>query len=120
DDWERFSVVTGHPRWLLDRWSQLPGASVADLALHSVVNPPTIVNSAHARQPLPLSLTPHSEPGHHVYTGARAALSDLLNARADLWVQDPASARAVATVAALTPRLIVDHCAGQGTKTRQL
>jgi 16S rRNA (cytosine967-C5)-methyltransferase len=35
-------------------------------------------------------------------------------------VQDPSSAGAIRSIADLRPRLIVDLCAGQGTKTRQL
>ena len=35
-------------------------------------------------------------------------------------MQDPASSLAIASVSGLKPRMIVDACAGQGTKTRQL
>jgi 16S rRNA (cytosine967-C5)-methyltransferase len=52
--------------------------------------------------------------------GPRGALGSLLSSRDDIWVQDPASSRAVELAKGLKPRLIIDLCAGQGTKTRQL
>jgi 16S rRNA (cytosine967-C5)-methyltransferase len=55
-----------------------------------------------------------------VASGARAWLTALLSARSDVWVQDPASSRALADIAGLSPGVILDLCAGQGTKTRQL
>jgi 16S rRNA (cytosine967-C5)-methyltransferase len=81
-----------------------------------------ILNTMFAVGPLPSPplLEPHSMPGHHVFTGSHAELVSLLAARSDLWVQDPASSLAIAGLADLRPRLILDLCAGQGTKTRQL
>jgi 16S rRNA (cytosine967-C5)-methyltransferase len=63
---------------------------------------------------------PHAFPGHHVFTGSAAELAALLSVRDDLWVQDPGSAQAVQSVSDLRPALVLDLCAGQGTKTRQL
>src|SRR5262249_2746188 len=70
--------------------------------------------------PVPESLAPHDQHGSHLFTGSRAELVALLDSRCDLWVQDPASSRAIASVAHLRPSLVIDFCAGQGTKTRQL
>jgi 16S rRNA (cytosine967-C5)-methyltransferase len=50
----------------------------------------------------------------------REALIQFLRSRDDVWVQDPASSSAVQAAAHLRPRLVVDACAGRGTKTRQL
>ena len=87
---------------------------------HGIAHPPIILNTAHAQSPLPETAVPHTVPGHHVFTGAHEELLDTLSQRSDLWVQDPASSLAVGSVADLRPRVIIDPCAGLGTKTRQL
>jgi len=122
DTYQRIAVATGHPVELLRLWSKsMALREVRALALHGIVRPPVILNSAHATSPLPEQSTePHSAPGHHVFSGSRAELVRLLGERSDLWVQDPASSLAVESVTDLDPKLIVDACAGQGTKTRQL
>lgn len=118
---ERLAAVTSHPRHLITAWIERFGLDAATaLAHHSLVTPPTILNTAFARDPGALTAIPHTEPGHHVSTASRYELLTLLSSRNDLWVQDPASSRAVASVAHLRPNLIADVCAGRGTKTRQL
>jgi 16S rRNA (cytosine967-C5)-methyltransferase len=117
---DRLAIATSHPRWLLDRWKQEHGDPASSLALHSLIAPPTVLNTAHATGPLPALLKPHTAPGHHTFAGSRDDLTHLLASRDDLWVQDPASALAVASLAAERPSLVLDLCAGQGTKTRQL
>src|SRR5690606_28607210 len=62
----------------------------------------------------------HRSPAHRVYAGPRERLERLLAARPDIWAQDPASSGAVESAAGLEPGLVVDACAGRGTKTRQL
>jgi 16S rRNA (cytosine967-C5)-methyltransferase len=121
DPMERLAVATSHPPALLARWSQKLGSRIAqDLSFHSLADPPTILFTAFARDTLPPTLSPHEVPGHHVFTGTHAELVALLGSRADLWVQDPSSTAAIEQSRHLKPRLIVDLCAGQGTKTRQL
>jgi 16S rRNA (cytosine967-C5)-methyltransferase len=84
------------------------------------------LNTAHATGPFAPEhaalLIPHVLPGHHVFTGTHAELVGLLAARTDIWVQDPASSASMAAIAdlPLAGATIVDLCAGQGTKTRQL
>jgi 16S rRNA (cytosine967-C5)-methyltransferase len=125
DRLSRLGIATSHPAWLLKRWSsRRANDQLQALALHSLISAPTIINTAYATDPLPPSLQPHSIRGSHIFTGTRTDLSSLLNARQDLWVQDPASSRPIAAAAAnhleSTISLIIDMCAGQGTKTRQL
>lgn len=125
DTWERLAVATSHPRALIARWREQLGDEAARLiALHDLGAAPTILNVRHARQSLAedSSSGPHRETGFAVFTGDRAGLVALLGARDDIWVQDPSSARAVqaAPAGGADPRLILDLCAGQGTKTRQL
>ncbi len=118
----RLAAATSTPVPLLGAWSRdVAPTEVQRLALHGLAEPPIILNTAHASVPLPpTSLRPHEAPGHHVFTGSFTELTSLLSARSDVWVQDPASALAVAGVADLRPALVLDLCAGQGTKTRQL
>lgn len=118
---ERLAVATSHPDWLIRRWgATCASIKTQELALHSLISAPTVLNTAHARSPLPGGLVPHSRTGHHIFTGGRRELLNLLESRPDLWVQDAASSRAVASVAEHQPRVVIDACAGQGTKTRQL
>lgn len=121
DPVDRLAASTSHPSWLIRRWIEDLGAERAtELALHSLATPPTTLNTAHASSPLPPTLTPHASPGRHTFSGQRIELLTLLSSRADLWVQDASSCRAIESAAGLAPRLIIDACAGQGTKTRQL
>ena len=121
DDLERLSVATNCPSGLLDAWSRdMPLAEVRRLALHGIVQPPTILNTAHADADLPDDCTPHAVPGHHLWTGSHTDLAALLAARRDIWVQDPGSSLGVGSVTDLSPGVVIDMCAGLGTKTRQL
>jgi len=71
-----------------------------------------------------------ARPTSHIWTGSRFELSAVLASRRDLWVQDAASSHPVVYLgeciqksvpALLAGELrIIDLCAGQGTKTRQL
>jgi len=118
----RLAVATGLQMALLELLERSHTRDeVEAFALHSLAKGPVILNSAHCRQPLPEGLcVPHAIAGSHVFTGNATELGQLLAGRDDLWVQDPASAAALAPAAGLTPSLIVDVCAGRGTKTRQL
>jgi 16S rRNA (cytosine967-C5)-methyltransferase len=120
---DRLSIATGHPRALLDHWlAQRPIHEVKRLAMHGVADPPIILNTAYATSPLPsgAALAPHEAPGHHIFARGAADLGVLLRDRRDVWVQDPASALPVQSIGNLRPNVILDLCAGQGTKTRQL
>lgn len=119
----RLGVATSHPRELLEAWSaRMDEAAVRELAGHSLCDAPTLLNAGHLTQgPLPSTLTaPHSMPHAAVFKGSREDLLSLMGSRPDVWVQDAASCIAVRSVADLKPSLVVDLCAGQGTKTRQL
>lgn len=121
DPLERLSVASSAPVDLLRHWVKLFSMREARrLAMHGVLEPPIILNTRHAEGALPEGLVPHDMPGHHVFTGPIAELASILSARSDLWVQDPASSLAVEGVGDLEPRVVVDLCAGKGTKTRQL
>ncbi|MFN0133299.1 MAG: transcription antitermination factor NusB [Phycisphaerales bacterium] len=119
DESKRWAAAFSLPTWLIDRWKAEHGAVAAwHMARHTLIEPPTILNIAHGTPPKRCS--PHDSPGSAVWTGPRAELGAAVGAGSDVWVQDPASSASVAAITDLTPTLIVDLCAGQGTKTRQL
>jgi 16S rRNA (cytosine967-C5)-methyltransferase len=137
DPEHRLAGATGCPRAVLGAWTEAFGPQVAArLALHTVQRAPVIINAQHAGEPFPgelatrgpmgheapWTLTPHDRPGHWVFAGTIKDLRWLLAKRPDVWVQDPASSHTVHGLAALDlrPQLVMDLCAGQGTKTRQL
>lgn len=119
---QRLSVIGSMPVPAVEKWIRTFGGEEATkLVLHGLVDAPIIVNTAQARGSLNgLSLEPHAIPGHHVFTGAAPDLGAMLSDRPDLWVQDPSSSRSVEAIGPCDPARIVDLCAGQGTKTRQL
>lgn len=116
---ERCAQQTATPIGLLRRWMDQHGEDAMHaLAAHGLVPAPIIVtglpeDAAHTAA--------HDEPGFRVYEGpSGSALTELLEAHPGARVQDPGSGRAIEMTAGLEPRLIVDACAGRGTKTKQL
>ncbi len=122
DPIERMAVATGHSLDLVRRFVDDFGPNAAmELVRHNLnASPPTVLNTAHLSGPLPPNCVAHAQTGSHVYEGPHPALAGLLKERTDLWVQDASSSLAVSSVSTMRPGLIVDLCAGQGTKTRQL
>lgn len=122
DPLSRLAVRYSMPAALLRRWRDtLAPAEIASLCRHGLSRPPTVLSTRFATGPLPGEhLAPHAAAHHGVWTGPHAALAALLHTRGDFWVQDPASSGAVESVLDLTPGLVIDLCAGRGTKTRQL
>ena len=124
EDAPRVCVATSTPIELLRDWSTSLGIAAARaMAMHSIGTPPVTLNTAHAEPstlPGPELLAPHEKPGCHVFVGEHPELLETLSQREDLWVQDASSCAAVRSIADLKPALIIDLCAGQGTKTRQL
>jgi 16S rRNA (cytosine967-C5)-methyltransferase len=128
EPWHRLGIDTSTPRVLVESLrSHLSPDQVRGFMMHSVAQPPITLNTEFA-SPATLEridlLRRHSSPGHHVLIGAPAHLGELLNADRGVWVQDVASAACVRRLrehlGGRVPGLIVDLCAGQGTKTRQL
>ena len=114
----RLGQQTSHPLPLLKRWEQGLGRDqTMALAAHNLVQPPIIVTGTNGPPP---SGEPHDQEGFAVFGGDRAALEALLAERSGARVQDPAAAAPVTATAGLIPQLIVEVCAGRGTKTRQL
>jgi len=118
---QRLSVIASVPVPAVERWVRSYGAEEATrLAMHTIVDAPVVLNATFARDASELPGVAHESAGHLVYTGPVGELGGLLDGRDDLWVQDPSSSRTVEAIPACEPRIVLDLCAGQGTKTRQL
>ncbi len=118
----RLGIACSLPDALLARWEELYEDPTPS-AMHTLCNAPTILNVTHHSGDLPDidGLTSHDAKGHCVFGGGRASLISLLEEHLDMWVQDPASSSTLASnVNDPSPEVIIDLCAGQGTKTRQL
>lgn len=121
-------AATGNPRSLVEQWhARLGEAGATEQALHTLVHPPVVINHAHAAGPIEApegqTLTPHeARSGLSVLGPVGASPREILRGRKDVWVQDATSAGALDLLEgrATKPGLIVDLCAGLGTKTRQL
>jgi 16S rRNA (cytosine967-C5)-methyltransferase len=122
DPIRRLAIATGLPTWLVGRWLDRMGASGTRVqCLHTLSIAPVIVNASHATRPLARmeDWTLHAQTGFRVVAPGED-LGAALAGRSDVWVQDPGSALPVASLPEIAPKLVIDVCAGQGTKTRQL
>lgn len=124
----RLAQQTSHPPELLKRWvSRFGGRRTEQLAAHNLLWPPIIVAGVRgdgegADDPghLPPGCRPHEEPGFTLFEEDHDHLRQLLGDMPSARVQDPAAAAAAVSTRPLAPNLIIDVCAGKGTKTRQL
>lgn len=118
------SIATSVPITLLTAWQKEHGtARITQLAQHTCENPPTIVTAEDAwlmEESLRDICESHATEGFYLWRGSSEQLTTFLSGHSERRVQDPAAALAVDSTAELQPRLILDYCAGRGTKTRQL
>ncbi len=123
---QHLSIATSHPLGLVRGWlDQLGQERTLEICRHGVLTPPTIVATEAAsidtlRGGEKGWMRPHRVAGFVVWEGPRGQLETFLKGHPARRVQDPASAIPAAATAGLEPRLIIDYCAGRGTKTRQL
>jgi len=87
---------------------------------YATVNPPTVVTVEDGFEVGEYPCREHDEPNAVVFDGSYDELRAFLTGHAQRRVQDTASTRAAAVTADLKPQMIVDFCAGRGTKSRQL
>lgn len=116
-------VATSVPLRLLREWMQRWGdEQVVGLCLQTIQNPPTTVVVESPFQPGPYKdqCTPHGQEGLVTWQGPAESLRAFLGLHPDRRVQDAASVLAVQSTIGHQPKTILDYCAGQGTKTRQL
>ncbi len=103
------AAATSHPLELVKHWhKQLGPRDMQAICLHDLSDPPTFV------------FDEHNQP--RIWDDKREQLIAYLAEDSRRRVQDPTAAAVVASLADLTPspQRILDYCAGQGTKTRQL
>lgn len=127
DELERLAQQTSHGIELLRKWHERFGMEeTARLAMHDVVHPPTLMTGVSPEAETYVSesgeklLTPHLSPGFFVFHGNHADLTLLLGTGPGARVQDPTAAAAVTLTNERSPKVVIDLCAGRGTKTRQL
>lgn len=121
DPLSQTSAAYSIPKATIKRWTKLYPDQINQLTAHTLMHPPTLVYCNNWSQTDDLDdLEPHESSSHRVYTGSRAHLSRLLDANPTLRVQDPASSNVVQSIPDGNYNTIIDYCAGQGTKTRQL
>ena len=117
----RLAQQTSHPQWLIKHWcSEFGDSRGSQIARHDVVEAPIIISIPEQATPPEASLLPHSEDGSHVFTGPHNDLLHLLQDHSEVLVQDPTAGLAVQVTGNLQPKIIIDVCAGKGTKTKQL
>ncbi|MBK7405643.1 MAG: hypothetical protein IPJ41_13720 [Phycisphaerales bacterium] len=119
----RAAVAAGIPTGQVRRWADEYGEDDAiHIAWHSVCNPPTVLYAGGMASGADIGCsTEHSSALHRVFTGSRSDLVALLRTNPDLWVQDASASAALAVAGDLAAEsVVVDLCAGRGTKTRQL
>lgn len=126
--WTGLAEATSHTQGLADHWRERFGEEKAlELMAHDLFTAPTIINArADASVADEKCLTPHEREGYFVFHGDRAAMMSLLDRKPKIRIQDPTAGSAVALLIesgvldkARTP-LVIDVCAGQGTKSRQV
>jgi len=110
---------TGFPRksWkrLVDEFGE---KNATTIAIGSLAEAPIIVTVPEGNE-LPSDIQPHEEPQFGVVPQG-VDIASLFFAQQNLRAQDPTSAKALALIADLNPKRILDLCAGRGTKTKQL
>lgn len=116
----RLAMACSLPRSLLRSWAGL-GADLTVLAMHTLVHPPTVCVTPD--RPALLAdprFEAHHRDGHAVFVGERRDIGAALREHPGIWVQDSAASEVVAGLTPEGESVIVDLCAGRGTKTRQL
>ncbi|MEM9347658.1 MAG: transcription antitermination factor NusB [Planctomycetota bacterium] len=116
-------IATSVPLRLVREWSQRWGGDrVTELCVHAIQNPPTTiaVEPGFVIDPNSPDYAPHSIGGMVTWSGPASGLGGFLSKHPDRRVQDAASTLAVHSTKGQQPASILDYCAGQGTKTRQL
>lgn len=118
DPLARLAQHTSHPMALVKQWVEQFGLQRSQqLMQHNIVRPPILVTGLGS----PCErCEAHDEPDFAVFEGDRHELEALLAEHPSARVQDPAAAAAVNATGDLQPKIIVDACAGKGTKARQL
>lgn len=115
-----------HPADLFDRLVKLLGnADAIRFCEHDNREPPTIVRllpgfAATDLETPDVTITPHEQAGMFVVTPAKKALLENWSRRRLAQVQDPTAAGVIDHCPIEPGQILLDRCAGLGTKTMQL
>lgn len=121
DDAEQLGAMYSLPSATVRRWFTQHPDDAFTLVTHSIVRPPTVLLDPEETLSIDAGSTaPHEAPHARVYTGERGELGAFLESNLGVRVQDAASASVVSQIPESDPGVVVDLCAGQGTKTKQL
>ena len=121
DPLSKISTAYSLPKATIKRWTNLYPDQAQQLCAHTLMHPPTLIYSSDWSEIVDQEdLEPHDSQTHRVYTGSRTHLTRLLDTNPTLRVQDSASSAVVNSIPDGNYKTIIDYCAGQGTKTRQL
>lgn len=121
DQTRRFALQTGTPLAMFNDWMREYGpARARALALHALVEPPICVNVVAEPDIAEALLTPHAMGHVRVFGGSGDELREVLARHPRVWVQDAAATIVVESLAGSAASVVVDLCAGQGTKTKHL
>ncbi|HEY7915192.1 MAG TPA: 16S rRNA (cytosine(967)-C(5))-methyltransferase RsmB [Blastocatellia bacterium] len=132
DSYEKLSVETSHPRWLLERWESWLGAdSSLRLALANNEHPPLAfrVNTLSARVEDSLAqlaaagvlcVPSKIAPGAYTFaSGPPSAIAEAVE-RGSVYIQDEASQLVSLLLAPQPDETILDLCAAPGSKTTHI
>lgn len=117
---EHLVAATSHPPALVSRWLALFGPQrTQQHCLHGTKHAPLVVAWPDDVQ-MPDAMTPHERDGFGVWEGSHDELLTTLARAPGARVQDVTAASTVELLRGQGADVIVDYCAGRGTKTRQL
>lgn len=123
DRWKRWSVQCAVPEPLVARWrARFGDDATRALLLHALARPPITLNVEHADGAPDPRVVRACSSAHAVLDAEASGLAEILARHPRVWVQDQASAEPVRMLRDLSPApgLVIDLCAGRGTKSRQL
>ncbi len=115
---ERLSQQSSHPLEVVLRWTNRMSVKDARrICFHGLTDPPLVLYGLPADEPETVA---HGAPGARIWNGSHVALLAALEKYPLARVQDVGSALAVSLLEVSAPKIIIDACAGRGTKTLQL
>ncbi len=124
---DALALASSQPRALVAQLrTHYTAAQTQMICLHSIVNPPLTVAVEDGFDPQAWGAEgeswcqPHERPGFIVWRGPHEQLLNLLHSDGRRRVQDVSAAEAALLSQTLPAKVIIDYCAGRGTKSRQL
>ncbi len=116
---EHVALATSHPVTLVTRWRRAYGeAGTLRLCTHGLKTAPVILAVGESADG-DATLGAHRQPGFAVWEGGTGTLPAFLACHPETRVQDPTAALPLAAATVEGARVILDYCAGMGTKTHQ-